>query len=88
MACRGVALCGAAITFLAAVDGAGATAPAYVTPMMAHTAWTATENCKPVAGVSTLPAVSDGAVTLTVPDRRYRRVARHRRRDRSSISQA
>ena len=27
------------------------------------------------SAVSTLPAVSDGAVTLTVPDRRYRRVA-------------
>jgi len=50
MACRVVAVCGAAFTFLGAADGAGATAPAYVTPMMAHTAWTATENCKPVTG--------------------------------------
>jgi hypothetical protein len=60
MACRGVAVCGALITFLGAVDGAGATAPAYVTPMMAHTAWTATQNCKPVAGVATLPTVLAG----------------------------
>jgi hypothetical protein len=60
MACRVVAVCGAATTFLGAVDDAGATAPAYVTPMMAHTAWTATENCQPVAGVATLPTVLSG----------------------------
>jgi hypothetical protein len=60
MACRVVAVCGAAIAFLGAAHGAGATAPAYVTPMMAHTAWTATENCKPVTGVSTLPTVLAG----------------------------
>jgi hypothetical protein len=29
--------------------------PAYVTPLMAHTAWTATEGCKAVPGVQTLP---------------------------------
>jgi hypothetical protein len=50
----------AAITVLGAVDDAGATAPAYVTPIMAHTAWTATENCQPVAGVATLPTVLSG----------------------------
>jgi hypothetical protein len=60
MACRVMAVCGAAITFLGAVDAAGATTPAYVTPIMAHTAWTATENCRPVAGVATLPTVLSG----------------------------
>jgi hypothetical protein len=39
---------------------AGATTPAYVTPMMAHTAWTATDNCNPVSGVVTLPSVLSG----------------------------
>src|SRR3954454_8428724 len=39
---------------------AGATAPAYVTPLVAHTAWTATENCQPVTGVVSLPGVLNG----------------------------
>jgi hypothetical protein len=60
LACRVVAVCGAATTFLGAVDDAGAAGPAYVTPIMAHTAWTATENCQPVAGVATLPTVLSG----------------------------
>jgi hypothetical protein len=38
----------------------GATSPAYVTPLMAHTAWTATESCTPVTGVVTLPNVLSG----------------------------
>jgi len=48
---------------------AGATAPAYVTPLVAHTAWTATENCQPVNGVSNLPSILSGhasrGLTLT-----------------------
>ncbi|HET6847355.1 MAG TPA: hypothetical protein VFH74_00750 [Gaiellales bacterium] len=33
------------------------TARAYVTPLIAHTAWTATDGCEPVPGVVTLPKV-------------------------------
>lgn len=47
----------------------GATAPAYVTPLMAHTAWAATENCQPVTGVVKLPTILSGhasrGLTLT-----------------------
>jgi hypothetical protein len=58
--CRVVAACAAIVVFVGVVDDAQATAPAYVTPMMAHTAWTATENCRPVTGVVTLPNVLSG----------------------------
>jgi hypothetical protein len=44
-------------------SAAAATAPAYVTPLMAHTAWTATENCVPVPGVVALPTVLSGHST-------------------------
>jgi hypothetical protein len=37
-----------------------ATAPAYVTPLIAHTAWTATDGCTAVPGVVTLPTVLAG----------------------------
>ncbi len=67
-----MAVCGAAIAFLGAVDAAGAAAPAYVTPIMAHTAWTATENCQPVAGVATLPTVLSGHGAEVVVDRHVR----------------
>jgi hypothetical protein len=39
---------------------AQATASAYVTPLMAHTAWTATSNCQAFPGVVTLPNVLKG----------------------------
>jgi hypothetical protein len=55
--------------FAAAPVAVGATAPAYVTPLMAHTAWTATENCTPVTGVVKLPTILSGhagrGLTLT-----------------------
>jgi len=54
-------LCLAAVASVGAPTGAsGATAPAYVTPLIAHTAWTATENCQPVTGVVGLPGVLSG----------------------------
>lgn len=43
-----------------AAPTAEAATPAYVTPMMAHTAWTATDGCNPVSGVVTLPSVLSG----------------------------
>jgi hypothetical protein len=53
--------CAAALGIAGSPTGASAaTAPAYVTPLMAHTAWTATENCKPVPGVVQLPGVLSG----------------------------
>ena len=46
---------------LAPSVASAATPPsAYVTPLMAHTAWTATESCAPVTGVVTLPEVVHG----------------------------
>jgi hypothetical protein len=56
-----VVACAAAFAVVGAPTGASAvTAPAYVTPLMAHTAWTATENCKPATGVVQLPGVLSG----------------------------
>jgi hypothetical protein len=56
-----VVTCAAALAVLGVPTGASAvTAPAYVTPLMAHTAWTATENCQPVTGVVRLPGVLSG----------------------------
>jgi hypothetical protein len=54
-----VALC-VFVGWAVCVPGAGAVAPAYVTPMIAHTAWTATENCVAVPGVVTLPGLLSG----------------------------
>src|ERR671929_754584 len=39
---------------------AAATARAYVTPLIAHSAWTATDGCEPVPGVVTLPKLLAG----------------------------
>jgi hypothetical protein len=55
-----LALSAAAVLLVGVADDAQATTPAYVTPMMAHTAWTATENCSAVSGVVTLPHVLSG----------------------------
>jgi hypothetical protein len=59
-----------------AAPSAGAATPAYITPMMAHTAWTATDNCKAVSGVVTLPGVLSGHAN---------RGSRHRRRQRRAL---
>jgi hypothetical protein len=56
-------ICAAAIavvTTLMCVSRAQATTPAYVTPMIAHTAWTATEGCVAVPGVVKLPNLLAG----------------------------
>ena len=53
-------LLGAAMAWPATAPAA--TAPAYVTPLMAHTAWTATDGCNAVPGVVTLPNVLAGHV--------------------------
>jgi hypothetical protein len=47
-------LSAALMTVMPGTAGA-APPPAYVTPLMAHTAWSATEGCVAVAGVQTLP---------------------------------
>jgi len=70
-----VVVCALAVSFGvvlragAEAEPAQATASAYVTPLMAHTAWTATSNCKPFPGVVTLPNVLKGhssrGLTLT-----------------------
>ncbi|HEY0389295.1 MAG TPA: hypothetical protein VGC71_12715, partial [Gaiellales bacterium] len=41
-------------------SASAATAPAYVTPLIAHTAWTATDGCAAVPGVVTLPNILAG----------------------------
>src|SRR5436190_16037887 len=58
--CLVLALLAAGGSFVGVVNDAHAATPAYVTPMMAHTAWTATENCRAVSGVVTLPNVLSG----------------------------
>jgi hypothetical protein len=40
--------------------GAAVADPAYVTPLVAHTAWTATDGCQPFTGVLKLPSVLSG----------------------------
>src|SRR3954447_19387873 len=44
----------------AAAPARAARAHAYVTPLIAHTAWTATDGCEPVPGVVTLPKLLEG----------------------------
>ena len=51
-----------AATLVWPAAAAAATAPAYITPLMAHTAWTATDGCTAVPGVVTLPNVLSGHV--------------------------
>jgi hypothetical protein len=59
-ACAAVASGAVAVHAGSAAVPARATASAYVTPLMAHTAWTATSGCKPFPGVVTLPNVLKG----------------------------
>jgi hypothetical protein len=57
-----VIACAALVATLlsAAAPAQAAKAHAYVTPLIAHTAWTATDGCEPVPGVITLPKVLEG----------------------------
>lgn len=50
------------VAILAPARARAATARAYVTPLIAHTAWTATDGCEPVPGVVTLPKLLAGHV--------------------------